>query len=318
MTVEIVVGTYNGERFISAQLESLLAQIFSEFRILVSDDGSSDSTVSVISEFVERNPGRFLMLQACKGKGARGNFSRLLQASTADYVFLCDQDDVWDADKVAVSLEAMFAAESQVGTDVPLLVFSDLVVVDEQLQPLASSFFSYQRLYPDRSGLRDLLFQNTVTGCSMVVNRALLVRALPIPTEAAMHDWWLALVAAAFGRVVCINRPLLKYRQHERNQVGARGWTGAYLKKRFAALLHPNSAVVLCKPFIRQAEVFFDRFGAELSPGDFDLARTVARFRHQPALARLQSAASISARKHGVLRTIALYWLLLFCNHDAE
>ncbi|GAB1232685.1 hypothetical protein UT4_11510 [Ferrigenium sp. UT4] len=156
-------------------------------------------------------------------KGTIGNFSILMEAALkegADYLFFADQDDVWQANKLTIMLTAMQEMERQ-AADKPLLVHCDLEVVDEVLQSIAPSFTKFSRLSPTRANLGMLLCQNQVTGCASLINRNLLELACPVPHEVLMHDWWLALLAAASGKIGFVPLPLVRYRQHGRNVLGA-------------------------------------------------------------------------------------------------
>ena len=311
MSVDVVLATFNGGRFLREQLDSLLVQSFSDFRVLVGDDGSSDETLAIVAEYSRKNPDRFFFLEAALGLGACGNFARLLSESTGDYVFLSDQDDVWDREKMSLSLEAIKSLEAKVGENTPLLVHTDLLVVDDELRLISQSFFDFQHLDSRRTDFRDLLFQNTVTGCSVVMNRALVRKALPVPSAVVMHDWWLALVASSFGYIGFVNRPLISYRQHSSNQVGAKGWSATYVLKRLRQLSSKRVAANLGDPIIRQARAFFERFQHELSSEQLRVVCVVSGFDKCSGISRVVNAAMIRARKHGVLRTIAFYWLLL-------
>jgi len=226
----ILLAAYNGADFLAGQLDSLIAQTEPHWRLLIRDDGSTDGTPEIIRAYVSKDE-RIDMLGA-GGDGshsALANFSVLLQAAYeqgADYIFCCDQDDVWDADKLGVILARLKQLEGASKT--PCLVHHDLAVVDQSLQPIADSFVRMMHLDPsDERRPQRLVSRNEVTGCAMACNRALLDLALPISGQAVMHDWWLALCAAYFGRLEFIPRPLVKYRQHGRNAIGAKSfWHG--------------------------------------------------------------------------------------------
>jgi glycosyltransferase involved in cell wall biosynthesis len=224
--VDILLATYNGARFLDRQIESILDHLQPGRRLLVRDDGSSDGTMSILQRFSERHP-EYITLLADGGErlGPSKNFGRLLERADADYIMFCDQDDVWLPSRISKPLERMQVVEEKYGRDTPLLVHTDLAVVDENLQPLASSFWKYSRIDP-RTGdrLSRLLVRNVVTGCATTINRALARRAYPIPTGAVMHDWWLALVAAGCGRVEYLPEATVLYRQHSNNAIGARRW----------------------------------------------------------------------------------------------
>ncbi len=222
--VDILLSTYNGERYLADLLDSIAAQTHSDWRLLVRDDGSTDRTVEIIKSFDARLPGRVRLIREPDGNiGAARNFSSLLSRSDADYIMFADQDDVWLADKVAVTLERMQKLEQEHGSDTARLVHTDLTVVDENLAKIADSFWNYQHLNPENGRiLSRALVANTATGCSIMINKRLKDLALPIPQEAIMHDWWLALVASALGRVDYVPRPTILYRQHSTNTLGAK------------------------------------------------------------------------------------------------
>jgi len=224
LTVQVLLATYNGARFVAEQMESLLAQDYPRMEILVRDDGSADGTLAILEQYARREPERVrLLCDGVSSGSAKGNFVRLLEASTAAYVCLCDQDDVWIRDKVSVSMAAMQSLEARHGSDAPLLVFTDLTVVDEALHLVHPSFWRQAILNPqDIHRLRTMLGQNVVTGCTALMNRALVELALPMPAEVPMHDRWIALLATAFGHAAVLRRPTVLYRQHGGNVIGAR------------------------------------------------------------------------------------------------
>jgi rhamnosyltransferase len=227
--VAIVMSTYAGEGYLEAQLASLQRQSFTEWTLLVRDDGSPDATVALLERYAMEDPRIRLVRDETTRLGAPASFGVLLQAAYdvgAEYVFTCDQDDVWLEDKLESLLALVHDAEGDGGDRLPALAYSDLRVVGEDLEPLGDSFMERQRIsHPVADPLPVLLAQNTVTGCAMVVNRPLLRTALPMP-EVAMHDWWLAQVAAAVGVLAYLPRPTVLYRQHAANVVGARGYWG--------------------------------------------------------------------------------------------
>ena len=224
----ILLATHNGEIYLQEQLDSLLAQDCADWHLIARDDGSSDSSASILAECAAHHPRKITLLTGPGERlGASANFSTLLAhaltCSDAEAFMFCDQDDVWRSDKVSASLKKLRELEAATGPKTPLLVHSDMAVVDDRLDLIAPSFWRYQRINPSFTGrLNRLLVMNTVTGCAMIINRELAEQAGPIPQAAVMHDWWLALVAAAFGRSAWIPRPLAEYRQHGQNTVGAK------------------------------------------------------------------------------------------------
>ena len=219
----ILLAVCNGEKHLPALLDSLKAQTDGDFSVLVQDDGSSDGTAALLSELF-RTDSRFIPgSESGRHLGAAGNFLSLIRQADADLVFLCDQDDVWMPDKVAVLKQAMSGAAERYGAETPLLVHSDCSLITEDGTPAGDSFFRHQGWDPGAVTLPRLLVQNNVTGCTLVMNRPLcrLVAEHGRAKELFMHDWFIALTAASFGHVVFVDRPLTAYRQHADNAIGA-------------------------------------------------------------------------------------------------
>lgn len=274
--VEILLATYNGEKYLRALLESLLAQTFTDWTLLIHDDGSFDKTPDILRAYRARFPEKvFLVEDNIRLGGSLKNFSYLAEHSKNAYVMFCDQDDVWLPDKIAVTFEKMAAAERLYGAKKPLLIHTDLRVVGDSLKTLGESFWKYQNLNPGSSGkFSRLLVQNVVTGCTVMVNRPLLELALPIPESAVMHDWWLALVAAAFGKIEYIASPTILYRQYAFNSVGAKKWGILYILFKLSMLFSDELRSSIRKP-IRQAQEFQIRYSANL---DADTRKTLRTF----------------------------------------
>ncbi|MGI4855089.1 MAG: glycosyltransferase family 2 protein [Janthinobacterium lividum] len=221
--IEILLATYNGEGFLREQIDSLLAQTYPNLRIIARDDGSSDGTRDILEAYALQHAERFHLLPADAGTGnAKWNFLRLMEASTAPFVALADQDDFWLPDKLRLSMEAMQLLQQAHGAADPLLVFTDLTVVNRDLEVIHPSFWRHQHIEAERIvNLPHLLAQNVVTGCTALLNRALVQQSLGMPAKAFMHDWWIALNASVFGHARAIPVPTMLYRQHENNAVGA-------------------------------------------------------------------------------------------------
>lgn len=233
--IEIIMSTFNGASYIEAQLDSIIAQTHGDWRLLIRDDGSVDATLQIIIAYTARYKDRITLLQDARGNiGPCASFGVLLESTTANYVAMCDQDDVWLPDKLESQLRCIRDVEAGADENLPVLVHSDLRVVDESGSVVAESFWRYQKLQPSRmQTLPGLLVQNCVTGCATMVNRALVKLATPIPKQAIMHDWWLALVAVSCGKVVAMQSVTLNYRQHGANQVGAKEWGWRHIRNIF-------------------------------------------------------------------------------------
>lgn len=221
--IEILLATYNGERFLSEQIDSILAQDYPNLRVLARDDGSSDGTVAILEKYASQFPDRFRLMSPSAGTGhPKWNFLRLMEASTAEYVCFADQDDVWLPQKLTLTMQAMHRLERRYGKGLPLLAFTDLRVVNDQLETIVESYWKLHRIHPRQvDHFARLLGQNVVTGCTAMVNRRLVELALHFPDEADMHDSWVALVASAFGAAEPVHAQTVLYRQHDRNLLGA-------------------------------------------------------------------------------------------------
>ncbi|WP_458729707.1 glycosyltransferase family 2 protein [Pseudomonas brenneri] len=214
--INIVIATYNGARFVADFLASLVEQTRKDFKIIVSDDGSTDETIEIIEMYRCS-----LNIEIYKNNGVSGvvgNFNSGLQNTTADYVFLADQDDWWAPSKIEVMMDTAYHYEVK---GKPLLVFSDIEVVDKDLKSVHQSYYAYSKKISNNLGVQDFVISNHIPGCAMLINKTLAEKAMPFPEGIRMHDWWLAAVAHAIGHVVYVDTPLIKYRQHAGNAVGA-------------------------------------------------------------------------------------------------
>jgi rhamnosyltransferase len=236
--VVVLLSAYNGAAYIARQIESICAQSFRDWRLLVRDDGSSDDTLEIVRRFCATDPRISLIENSGSRVGPWASFGRLLSHAyngSAEYIFLSDQDDVWLQDKMEQQLVPLRAAAATRDAPRPLLVHSDLVLVDEHLQRIHGSFSEFQRTsYDSRDPLGTLLIHNAVVGCTIAINRPLLELALPLP-PGTLHDWWLAVCAAATGSIQRTARPTVLYRQHSTNVVGVEH-RHSFLRE---LLLHP-------------------------------------------------------------------------------
>jgi glycosyltransferase involved in cell wall biosynthesis len=309
---EVLMATCNGERFLDQQMASILGQTVLPERLLVADDHSSDQTLQRLQHWRERSPVPIAVLlpSGSERLGSCRNFERLLQASSAAYVMLADQDDLWDADKAERLLHQMALLEQRWGVERPLLVHADLRLIDAEGHPLGPSFHRLQGLQPTRQALLDIGLQNVVTGCASILNRACVRQALPFPPEAVLHDWWLALVAAQATGLVYLRGACVSYRQHRSNVVGAAGWPRQLLRRMKAVFSQNPRAVLveLISPGLRQLRACLVRYGPA------DLAERCQLLWSPSRWMRLRAAARLGLRKHGLWRTIGFYTALFCCR----
>jgi len=223
--LSVALCTHNGSNYIEQQLCSLAEQSMLPAELVVCDDNSQDDTVEKIRRFSAMAPFKVRIYSNIPGLGVVKNFARAVSLCSCEYIALCDQDDIWLPNKIETTMKKMFEVEASEGKDTPILVHSDLKVVAQNCQQIAASFMEYQSIkHLNEQVINSLLVQNFVTGCTVILNRALINRAMPLPQHVIMHDWWFALIAAVWGRIAFVRESTLLYRQHNLNVVGAKGF----------------------------------------------------------------------------------------------
>lgn len=255
--VDILMATYNGEQFVGEQIESILAQTCTDWRLIVHDDGSTDRTVAIINEFCQRDSRILLVDTDTKHLGVARNFIRLLNFSDSDFVMFCDQDDIWLPTKV----EKMLAAISEKDNSRPQAVFSNAFLWNETRGIISNRNTLY---YPRH--IRELLFLNSgVQGAAAIFN-AKMREIVRIPLDFyAMHDHVLTLAAVLLGEIDYIDQPLMKYRQHEHNVTG--NAPGSMWRK--FELMHQNRKVaVVFADHHRGLQSFYETHKNNISESD--------------------------------------------------
>jgi hypothetical protein len=312
-SVAILMATYNNGAFLAAQIESIRAQTFTDWHLFIQDDRSGDDTLAVARRCQRLDPTRVTVLENPQNLGAKGNFSRLLAAVDAPYLMLSDGDDVWEPWKVERSLALFRRFEARFGAAEPLLLHTDLAVVDRDLAPIAPSFWRMQGQDPRRSmAFRRNLVANCAAGCTILVNRALRRRATPVPEAAIMHDWWLMLVASAFGHIIYLDQRSVRYRQHGGNAVGAKRWDLARIAAETLGLWRGETRMLRSvERTIMQDRAFLARYGARL-PAKLRRAAAGVAWPPYGAFARARHLVAWRLTKPGLLRSLG--FLLLFCR----
>jgi glycosyltransferase involved in cell wall biosynthesis len=297
-TVDIIMGTYNGEKYVAQQIRSILDQTYPHIRLIIRDDASSDQTGSILQDYASRYPHKITLVPTEERLGIKGNFSHLLNQTTAPYVMFSDQDDVWYFDKVAKTLAKMKETE-RLHPQLPVLIHTDLKVVDQNLHPIHASFWQYSGISPDLGKtLNRLLVQNVVTGCTTMINRSLANHVFSIPNEALMHDWWIALIAASFGQINFIPEPTICYRQHGKNTLGAKQHSFlSHLKKGFKSLKEPDAKLAFFHQHQQQTEAFLKTFQPKLKE---EQKRALQTYLNLPHMSFLKSRYHIF--KHGFFK----------------
>jgi len=253
--------------------------------------------LNILRNFSSKFPDKIKIIDdnICTG-GAKENFSYLLEKldeviDSYDYIMFSDQDDIWIDNKIEITLKKMLETEKKHGKNIPILVHTDLKVVDEHLNIIDNSFWNFSKINPELNSLNHLLLSNTVTGCTAMINKNLKTLAIPIDKRAYMHDWWLALIASALGRIEYINFPTILYRQHNANTLGAN-------KKDWKFLRAINNAFKLLNSFdvegLRsefeykrlQANALFEKFNKDINKKNFNILYNFVNFTNYSKLKR--------------------------------
>lgn len=304
--VAVLLAVYNGEKYLKEQIESILSQSFTDFKIIIRDDGSSDESGLIIEEYCKNYPQKVFALDGKATGGAAKNFAALLEACDEDYIMFCDQDDVWLPDKIEKTLSAMKTAED--GGKTPVLVHTDLKVVDQKLNIISPSFFDFQQLKQDKVTLPRLLVQNYVTGCTIMINRALKQKCGKIPDDCIMHDWWLALVAVLFGKLICLEEATMLYRQHSDNQVGAKAAYGVSFVKRKLATL--DKVRENYNATYNQARLALDCYANDMDAASYETIKKYCLMQNMHKFKRIRTMRRYDFKKCTRLRVIGQYILM--------
>lgn len=301
--VSVLLPVFNGEEYIEAQIRSIFSQTHPSISLFVRDNCSSDRTVQILERLCAEYSPKIHLIRSSSNTGLLGSVSSLMEVvaksgSVPYYMMFSDGDDIWLPDKITVTLQKMKELESLFGENIPLLVHTDLKVVDRDLNQLSPSFWKYSNISPRNSCLAKLLTQNCVTGCTVLINRPLFELAQPIPSCTVMHDWWMALVAAAFGQIGYLAKPTMLYRQHGKNVIGAQKYgILTCLKKK------PSKSGLKSK-MIGQARAFLDRYKMVLSEEQIELIRSFIQFKQRPFPICAYHMIRNGFFKHGILGNV--------------
>lgn len=200
--ISVCIATFNGEKFIREQIDSILCQIADTDEIVISDDSSTDQTLAIIRSY---NDARIILLERRSCRSPVFNFENAIKNSRGDVIFLADQDDIWDTHKVVHMLSAL---------DENSMVISDCKIINDYNETLIESFFAKAQ---SGNGFFKNLYKNTYLGCCMAFKREVLIKALPFPKDIPMHDIWLGFVCELFFKSVFIPEKLTFYRKHDNN-----------------------------------------------------------------------------------------------------
>jgi len=302
--ISILLASYNGEKYIAQQIDSLLEQSVQDFKLFICDDKSTDSTYEIIEKFANLHPGKIFISQNEKNlSGAKFNFIKMMAEFKDDYIMLCDQDDIWLPDKIEKSLGKIKEMEDRYGREKPLLVHTNLCIADEDLEIVSSSYWERANAKVEEKKFNKVLVQNFATGCTMMYNRALGELVGAEPDYLVMHDWWLVLLASAFGEIDMIEKPTILYRQHLDNVLGSnkRSAVSHFLHKFF------NSGEIkkTLSETYKQASAFLAIYKDSLSGVNLEIVTAYASIPRGGKLKRLKILFKYRTWKNGFIRKVA-------------
>lgn len=272
--VSILLSVYNGESYLEEQLMSLVNQDYGDIHIYIRDDGSSDSSSTIIADFSKRY--KFIHpLESKDNLGCAKSFLLLLEQVESDYYFFCDQDDLWLPNKVSDTL-AQFCGNE------PTLVHSDLMIVSASLEQINESFYSYQSINCEiASEKKRIIVQNYIVGCTVAINKQLRDMCVSVDfdhSKVAMHDWWIALIAIFFGKVIYLNKKTIMYRQHDKNVLGAPNNTMSRYIHSFISGVGKKRVLSFTDKVSGQASLFMSVYGKFLSKKDAEILKLGSLF----------------------------------------
>jgi len=296
-SIVILLATYNGEEFLAQQINSILNQTNTNWKLLIHDDNSTDNTTHIIKQYQKKYPDKIHFFDdTASFNSASANFNFLLKKAYSEYIMFCDQDDIWLPRKIELTFEKIKEMEKKY-EDSPLLVHTDLKIVDSELNPVANSYWKYQNINPHKDAFTQLLVQNTITGCTVMINKNAAELASPVPNNIIMHDWWIGLVVRKFGHISQIDESTILYRQHKNNDTGAKKYSKYFIFKSAVSILKKD-----CTKYKIQAEIFLNRYKNIL---DKDTIRMLNDFTGSKG--RVVNLLKHKIIKQGIIRNIGFF-----------
>lgn len=303
MVVAILMSTFNGEKYLNEQIESLVNQTYKHWNLFIRDDGSIDHTSQIITKWMRRDKRIHYIDDDSKNLKPANSFLKLLKEVEADYYFFCDQDDYWKS----IKLETMLKNASNNQT-IPNLVYCSLKCTDKNLVPEENDF---ENLMGKLSG-KSRFIGNDMPGCVMMINKKLRDVAINSYTgnNIIMHDWWLALIAEVFGNIAFLDKKLIYYRQHGDNSIGA-GHRGGVIRKAFHKDVFSKQEDLVRETYF-QAKEFYSVFHNQLSDEWNDFLSMFIKCGSESYRYRLQFFNTYKLHESSKLRTLAYEYFFVF------
>lgn len=211
--ISVAMTSYNGAHYIEEQLNSIFNQTVKPSEVIICDDGSTDDTIAILTKYHEK--GLITLYANVKQLGVIENFKQAVSmCKQNNYIVLADQDDYWLPNKIELQYAALRSIEA---SDLPSIVYSDLTLVDQNLNVIDDSFMNTLNIKPEKESLKSLMYGNFITGCTIMFNHCMREHFLKMPKDIYMHDAWIGFIAFTFGRNYYVDEKLVLYRQHGKN-----------------------------------------------------------------------------------------------------
>lgn len=307
--IDILMASYNSEKYIESQINSILNQTYNDYHIYINDDISTDNTLNILQNYKKQHNNIFSINQNSKRLGIKENFSALMNKSTADYIMFSDHDDVWFNNKIEITYNEMTALEKKYSASTPLLVFTDKVVTDSSLNIISLSHNKIEKLNTKNITFNRLLMGNVVSGCTMMINKPLKEICGHINENALMHDYWIALTAAAFGHISYIDKPAMYYRQHDNNTFGAKSYSLKYALQKLKEG-RKNMQQAVFKNII-QAESFLKQYENILNNNQKKILKEFISLKNKRNIYFINSVIKNGFYKSGFIRNAGLFFAFL-------
>lgn len=305
--INIILAAYNGKKYIKEQIQSIIDNDYTNIKVWVFDDGSTDGTDEIITEFEKEYPGRVIFYKNPENKGLTRNFLEgVLMVSKRiheecpnqnikNYYMFSDQDDFWHKDKIKKTYQKTVSTEKKYGKNKPIAVYTDALVVDEHLNLINPSFHRSNKLDVTKTDFAHLLMENKLIGCTIMINQELVhMLGNKINEGIRFHDWWVALIAASFGHISYVKDATLSYRQHGNNIVGDQSFK-KYVINRLLNLKSQSSSI---DKNILQAKLFYKIYGDILGSKEKEIIKNFININTQNWLSK-----RITVLKYGYLKT---------------
>lgn len=311
----ILLASYNGESFISDQLDSLLAQTYTDWKLFIRDDGSTDKTICIINNYMAKDKRIQLLNDDYKNRGSCQNFAMLLSYTSSKfrYFMFCDQDDFWLPFKIQDTLLQMRQLEEQHDKDVPLLVYTNFQYADNNLKVIESKK-NYQSTKVSKLSFAHLLAQNPTYGCTMMLNKQLADIVNHIPLQAENHDYWVALTASALGKISYLSKPTILYRQHNNNI--STNYNSNSLRKRFKRIVLQRKNFEDVRKKIAMAIAFKEVYFDLLKDTDKRILNEFISFGTGKSIVLLLKNIKNNVRRQTLLQTILFYTSIMLLRKE--